>query len=155
MPTTTYWLDANVFIEAKNVAAGTIRSPKMVYEEITDSESHKDELARWAMTPRESGLFVAPAPQVQVMYRTVADHVYSCHDQPHYAEFLRGADGWLIAHALHANGVVVSHETRRKPNARKIRVPNICASLDVPCIDTYQMLRTLGAAFAVGAGSGK
>jgi hypothetical protein len=171
MPTQTHWLDANVFIEAKNgaygfdicpgfwsfldsqVALGAIRSPKMVYHELTDSDGHRDELARWIMGRREVGLCVAPTQEVQEAYRRVVDYVCANNAQPFFVEFLRGADGWLVAHALVGKGVVVTHEARWRPNSKKIRIPQVCAAFDVPCIDTYRMLRDLKAEFSMASGS--
>jgi Domain of unknown function (DUF4411) len=60
---------------------------------------------------------------------------------------MSGADPWLIAHANNTKGVVVSHESNRHPNAKKVRIPDVCAALGVSCIDTYEMLDRLGAEF--------
>ncbi len=78
-----YWLDTNVFIQAKNgpykfkvfgvfwaflheqIEAGTIRCPKMVYQEIVNNEEPRDDLANWIKTRRQSGLFVDPNADVQ------------------------------------------------------------------------------------------
>lgn len=165
MPTVIHWLDTNVFIQAKNgpyrfkvapgfwafldeqASKGNIRCPKMVYDELIDNEEPRDELALWIKNRRQSGLFVAATHPVQVVMRTVADHVSGKYQQHHAAEFLRGADPWLVAHALHSKGVVVTHESDRKLNAKKVRIPNICAELRVPCINTYEMLDKLGAEF--------
>src|SRR2546429_8670541 len=88
-----YWLDTNVFIQAKNgpykfkvfgvfwaflheqIEAGTIRCPKMVYQEIVNNEEPRDNLANWIKTRRQSGLFVDPNADVQNAMTTVADHV--------------------------------------------------------------------------------
>src|SRR2546426_1333111 len=87
-----YWLDTNVFIQAKNgpykfkvfgvfwaflqeqIEAGTIRCPKMVYQEIVNNEEPRDDLANWIKTRRQSGLFVDPNADVQNAMTTVADH---------------------------------------------------------------------------------
>lgn len=170
MPTVIYWLDTNVFIQAKNgpyrftvapgfwvfldeqSSAGNIRCPKMVYDELIKNESPRDGLALWVKNRRQSGLFVSATRPVQNAMRTVADHIYAKYQQHHVAEFLRGADPWLIAHALHSKGTVVTHESDRKPNAKKVRIPNVCGELHVPCINTYEMLESLGAEFGTTNG---
>jgi hypothetical protein len=64
--------------------------------------------------------------------------------KPHQvAEFLRGADGWVIAAALATEGVVVTMETERSHKS-KIKLPTVAKIFDVRCIDTYVMLRELG-----------
>lgn len=163
--TPPYWLDSNVFIQAKNgpykfktfgvfwaflheqINAGTIRCPKMVYQEIVTNEEPGDDLAKWIKTRRQSGLFVEPDSDVQKAMQKVADYVMENYEQQHAAEFLSGADPWLIAHAIQTNGVVVTHESNRHPNAKKVRIPDVCAALGVSCINTYEMLDRLGADF--------
>ena len=58
-----------------------------------------------------------------------------------------GADPWLIAHAIHNRGVVVTHESTKHPQAKAARIPDVCDAFKVPCIDTYEMLDRLGADF--------
>jgi Domain of unknown function (DUF4411) len=169
----THWLDSNVFIQAKNgpykfktfgvfwafldehINAGAIRCPKMVYQEIVTNEEPGDDLAKWMKTRRQSGLFVEPNPDVQKLMQKVADYVVGNYEQHHAAEFLSGADPWLIAHALHTKSVVVTHESNRHPNAKKVRIPDVCAALGVSCIDTYEMLDRLGADFKATGNKGK
>jgi hypothetical protein len=120
----------------------------MVYDEIVKGETPTDELAQWIKSRRQSGLFVPPDRHVQeAEMRTVADYVQSKYEQYHVADFLGGADPWLIAHALNTGGVVVTHESRRHPNAKKVRIPDVCAALHVRCNNVFDMLETLGADF--------
>jgi hypothetical protein len=160
-----YWLDTNVFIQAKNgpykfrvfgvswaflheqIEAGLIRCPRMVYQEIVNNEQPRDELANWIKTRRQSGLFVDPNAEVQKAMKTVADHVIGNYEQQHAGHFLSGADPWLIAHAIHSEGVVVTHESARRPQAKAARIPDVCDAFKVPCIDMYEMLDRLGANF--------
>ena len=169
MPTVIHWLDTNVFIQAKNgpyrfkvapgfwafldeqIHAGNIRCPKMVYDELITNEAPRDDLALWVKNRRQSGLFVPATRPVQKVMSTVADHVVGKYQQHQAAEFLRGADPWLIAHALYSKGVVVTHESDRKFNAKKVRIPNVCGDLHVSCVDTYEMLERLGAEFGTAS----
>ena len=171
-----HWIDSSVFIEAKNgpyrfnvvgmfwafldtqIAAGTIRCPKLVYDEIVGNEAAKDELAKWVKARRRSGLFVAPDRHVQTAMGTVADYVQANYESHHAADFLRGADPWLIAHALHSNGIVVTHESKRPANVKKgrVRIPQVSGVLGVRCINMYDMLEALGADFrATGQKQGR
>ncbi|MGA8617249.1 MAG: DUF4411 family protein [Candidatus Sulfotelmatobacter sp.] len=161
----TYWLDTNVFIQAKNglykfkvfgvfwaflheqIGAGAIRCPKMVYQEIVNNEEPLDDLATWIKARRQSGLFVDANPDVQRAMNTVADYVMEKYERQHAGHFLSGADPWLIAYAIHCKGVVVTHESSKHPQAKAARIPDVCDGFNVPCIDVYEMLDRLGADF--------
>ena len=163
--TPIYWLDTNVFIQAKNgpykfrvfgvfwaflheqVGAGTIRCPKMVYQEIVNNEEPLDDLATWIKARRQSGLFVEANADVQKAMNVVADYVMEKYEQQHAGHFLSGADPWLIAHAIQSKGVVVTHESTKHPQAKAARIPDVCDALNVPCIDTYELLERLKADF--------
>jgi hypothetical protein len=119
----------------------------MVYQEIVTNEEPGDDLAKWMKTRRQSGLFVDSDADVQKAMQNVADYVVGNYEQQHAAEFLSGADPWLVAHAIHTKGVVVTHESNRHPNAKKVRIPDVCAALRVSCINVYEMLDRLGADF--------
>lgn len=159
MKTFIYWLDANVFIQARNgpysftlvppfwaflceqLEQGTIKCPKMVYDELIDGN---DDLAAWFKPRREKGLCHHPTETVQQCYSTVANHIATRYKPHQAAEFLIGADGWLIAHAMDGDGVVVTQESDRSHRS-KIKIPTICKVFGVRCMDTYQMLGALGA----------
>src|SRR5437879_13451319 len=98
-----------------------------------------DDLANWIKTRRQSGLFVDPTPDVQSAMKTVADHVMGNYEQQHAGEFLSGADPWLVAHAIDSKGVVVTHESARHPQAKRVRIPDVCDAFTVTRIDTYEM----------------
>lgn len=154
-----YWLDANVFIQAKNgpygfglvpqfwtflseqLAQGTIRCPKMVYDELIDG---KDDLAAWFKPRREKGLCNNANETVQQCFSAVANHVAMKFKPHQVAEFLIGADGWLIAHAMDGDGVVVTQESDRSHKS-KIKIPTMCKVFGVRCMNTYEMLNSLGA----------
>lgn len=156
-----YWLDADVYIQAKNgpypfelvpkfwaflaeqLDYGTIKSPKMVYEEITAGD---DLLSKWAKRRRSSGLCAKTTKDVQDCFKKIANHV---HTKPSYRPqqaivFLNGGDGWVIAHAMATNGIVVTQESDKKKSS-KIKVPTVCRDFGIKCINTYEMLRLLGA----------
>lgn len=152
-----YWLDADVYIQAKNgpykferipgfwvflaqqFDNGNIKSPKRVYDELTDGS---DVLASWCRRMRDRGLSVKADKDVQHCYRQIANHVHTKY-KPHQAnEFLKGGDGWVIAHAMATGGIVVAQESERSKKS-KIKVPTVCREFNVKCIGTYDMLDRL------------
>jgi hypothetical protein len=159
MKASIYWLDANVFIQAKNgpyafnlvpqfwvflsdqLEQGTIKCPKMVYDELIGGN---DDLASWFKPRREKGLCHHANESVQQCVTTIANYVVTKFKPHQAAEFLVGADGWLIAHAMSGDGVVVTQESDRSHRS-KIKVPTICKIFGIPCMNTYEMLRALGA----------
>lgn len=159
MTGTVYWLDANVFIQAKNgpyafnlvpkfwiflseqLDQGTIRCSKMVYDELIDGN---DELTAWFKPRKEKGLCHNANQTVQDCYTLIANHVATKFKPHQAAEFLVGADGWVIAHAMNGDGVVVTQESDKSHKA-KIKIPTICKVFGVRCIDTYRMLNALNA----------
>lgn len=93
---------------------------------------------------KSSGLFVAPDLEVQKWFGPIAVFVQGQYTAPQAAEFLRGADPWVIAHALENQGTVVTQEVLAPPGSRKVKIPNICAQFGVNCIGVYGALRKLG-----------
>jgi hypothetical protein len=66
--------------------------------------------------------------------------------KPAQSEVLgRGADAFVIAHAMADDGTVVTFESDKFPNSQKIRIPDICDHFDVPCINLRQLLIDLKA----------
>lgn len=127
----------------QQIQMGIIASSSRVFDEITPG----DDLFDWARNRRNSGLFVEPARVVQGVYGHIADHVQANYPSNQAAKFLRGADAWVIAHASITGGKVVTLEKRVPSNSTKPKIPNICDRFSIQTIDTYGMLRELGAAF--------
>lgn len=157
---TIYWVDSNVFIEAKagpykfNVAPSfwkhidgmlekkVIFSSEMVYKELI---GYGDDLSKWLKPRKQNGLCVPLNEDVELQFTTIANHVIHRYDQSNAADFLKGADGWIIAHALYTKGIVVSQESKHHPNAQKARIPDVCKHFNIKCIDMYEMLSQQGA----------
>jgi hypothetical protein len=51
------------------------------------------------------------------------------------------ADCYLIAHALAHGFTVVTFEKRAGPNSSKIKIPDVCAALNVKCIDLWALIQ--------------
>ena len=153
----SYWLDTDVLIQAKNkpykfdrvpqfwsfvdekLQTGEVRASSMNYKEWTDGT---DDLSEWCKRRKANGLAVKPSKDVQDCYQKVCDHVVSKYKPHQAAEFLKGADGWVIAHAMAEGGIVVTEEVRRTTKT-SVKVPIVCKALGVRCVDTYQMLDDL------------
>ena len=157
-----YYLDANVFIEAKNgpygmdivpsfwkllddqSEAGVICSSTMVYEELATGN---DELADWAKQRKNTDLFRDPCEDVQRIFNQIATYVQGRYPEHQAQRFLSGADAWVVAHAEVEDAVVVTHEALVNEHSEKPKIPNICKRFGVEWVNAYQMLRELGARF--------
>ena len=114
----------------------------LVYDELVAGV--QDDLALWIRESRRSGLVVEPDEEVQAALREIADYVNGNFMASRAATFLRGADPWVIAHALVSDGIVVTQEARVPANSTRVKIPNICTVFRVGSINTYRMLRELG-----------
>ena len=163
---TRYILDANVFIQAKNLhygfdfcpafwdwlveqnQAGNVASIEKVADEL---HAGADDLAEW-VGERGGDFFLRPDDTVVPALRTVSDWASGAGYQPAaIATFLQIADYWLIAHALALDCTVVTHEVPAD-TVRKIKIPNACIALGLRCMSPYEMLRRERARFVLGPG---
>lgn len=161
---TGYALDSNVFIQAKNshysfdfcpaywdwldgaFADGRVVSVSAVREELKDG---KDELADWVKARAEYFVDVdakgVASLAVLSTWATTADY-----RQAAVNEFLSAGDYYLIGHA-HAYGLtVVTHEVASPEGKKRIKIPDACAAVGVPCINPYEMLRAENVKFVLG-----
>ena len=67
------------------------------------------------------------------------------------AQFASAADGWLIAFAKVNKRTVVTQEAYAPGVKKAVKIPNVCVEFDVPCCDTFDMLRGVGEQFALKA----
>jgi len=160
-----YLLDANVFIQAKNLhygfdfcpafwdwlltenRAGQVFSIEKVGDEI---EAGGDDLAGWAAA-QGAGFFLAPDAAMLPSLATVSVWVSGQgYEAAAVNTFLQVADYYLVAHALAHKHTVVTHEVATD-SVRKIKIPNACIGLDIKCMTPYEMLRKERARFVLGA----
>lgn len=159
-----YLLDANVFIQAKNLhygldfcpafwdwllaenQAGRVFSVEKVGDEVRGGA---DELAAWAAA-RGGGLFLTPDPQILPSLPIVSAWVNGQQfEAAAINTFLQVADYYLVAHA-HAHGhTVVTHEVAAD-SVRRVKIPNVCIGLGIPCVTPFEMLRREHARFVLG-----
>lgn len=156
-----YWLDSDALITPKNgpygfdiapgfwefiegkITEGSIRSPAFVYDELVEGG---DELAAWAREQKSAALFVEPDQEVQLAMTDVASFVQGQYESSQAKLFLDGADPWVIACAKAHGGEVVTFEVSA-PASKKVKIPDVSRQFGVACVNTYQMLRSLGAKF--------
>jgi len=158
-----YLLDANVFIQAKNLhygfdfcpafwewlvlsnAQGKVFSIEKVRDEL---ETGNDELASWARE-RGEGFFLPPDVQVVAAFGTVSSWVIQQdYDPAAVNTFLQVADYYLIAHALAHGFVIVTHEVPASTR-KKVKIPNVCIGLGIRHMNPFDMLRREGAKFVL------
>lgn len=160
----TYLLDANVFIQAKNLhygldfcpafwdwlvdngGAGRVFSIDKVADEIAPGA---DELNEW-VRDRGYGLFVKTDATVAAQFGAVSTWATQQQYEPAaVSTFLQVADFYLIAHAIAGGHVVVTHEVPAN-SSKRIKIPNACIGLNVRFMTPYEMLRRERARFVLG-----
>jgi len=158
-----YLLDANVFIQAKNLhygldfcpafwdwlivqnAAGQVYSIERVEDEI---EAGADELAAWA-AKRGAALFLKPDAAILPALTKVSTWVTGQSYEPAAINtFLQVADYYLVAHALAHGQTVVTHE-KASTSTKKIKIPEPCIGLGIKCMTPFEMLRKERARFVL------
>jgi hypothetical protein len=159
-----YLLDANVFIQAKQLhygfdfcpafwswlihgnAQGKVFSIEKVGDEL---EAIADELSTWAKE-RGAAFFIPLNAAITPALATVAQWATSQHYDPSAVNtFLQVADYYLVAHALSGKHTVVTHEIP-SASARRIKIPDACIGLAIKHMTPYEMLRLERARFVLG-----
>jgi hypothetical protein len=99
---------------------------------------------------RGAGFFLPPDAAVVPSLTQVSSWANSqTYERAAIATFLQVADYWLISHALAHGFTVVTHEVPSE-SIRKIKIPNACIGLGLPCVSPYEMLRRERARFVLG-----
>lgn len=162
-----YLLDANVFIQAKNLhygfdfcpafwswverehANGRVFSVEGVFDELA---AGGDDLASWVHARR--GLFLRPdtdtVPSLTATSTWTSGQQY---DPAAVNTFLQVADYYLVAQAHALGFIVVTHEIAAN-SIKRIKIPDACIGLGVKCVTPYAMLRSERARFVL-AGPGR
>jgi Domain of unknown function (DUF4411) len=160
-----YLLDANVFIQAKNLhygldfcpafwewlivnnAAGRVFSIEKVGDEV---EAGDDELSEWA-EQRGPAFFLEPDPAILPALGTVSAWANGQNYEPTaIATFLQVADYYLVAHAFAHRHTVVTHEVASS-STKRIKIPNVCIGIRIRFMTPFEMLRRERARFVLGA----
>jgi hypothetical protein len=160
-----YLLDANIFIQAKNLhygldfcpafwewlIAGNTEQKVFSIEKVGDElAAVGDELANWA-AQRRLDFFLPPDAKLLPALSLVSAWATSQRYEPAaVSTFLQVADYYLVAHALAHAHVVVTHEIA-STSTKKIKIPDACIGLGIKCMTPYEMLRRERARFVLGA----
>lgn len=159
-----YLLDANVFIQAKNLHygldfcpafwnwlilnndAGNVFSIEKVGDEIA---AGGDDLSAWA-AQRATGFFLKPDAVLLPALGTVSNWASSQNYEPTAVNtFLQVADYYLVAYALAHGHTVVTHEIV-STSTKRIKIPNACIGLNIRVMTPYEMLRLERTRFILG-----
>lgn len=159
-----YLLDANVFIQAKNLhygfdfcsafwdwiiqqnGGGSVFSIEKVGDEIA---AGADELSVWAAALGD-GFFLKPdAGMLPALGQVSAWANGQRYEQAAINTFFQVADFYLVAHALAHGHTIVTHE-KAAPMAKQVKIPIACIGLGVRCITPFEMLRLERARFVLG-----
>lgn len=160
-----YLLDANVFIQAKNLhygfdfcpafwdwidrahSVGLVYSVDSVRTELIAGD---DELASWARKQAD-GFFLAPDQASVPSLQAVSTWANTSGYEPAaISTFLQVADYFLVAQAHALGYTVVTHEVV-SPSTRKIKIPNACIALSVRHSTPFGMLREGRARFVISS----
>jgi predicted nucleic acid-binding protein len=171
MEASTYVLDANVFIEAarryyafdlhsrfwdiliEHANSGVIESIDLIKTELEKGkgkDGEEDELIIWANGDFNHAFRTTDEEDVIESYGKIMSWVQS---QTQYteaakAQFANVPDGWLVAYALAKGRIVVTQEVLKPDIKIRVPIPNVCGQFNVRYIDTFVMLRELGAKLA-------
>jgi hypothetical protein len=157
-------LDANVFIEAHrryyafdicpgywtalagHHGAGRLCSIDRVRDELL---AQSDALSQWVQQLPGSFFEATGAPSVTAWFGRIIAWVQA---QSQFFLAAKGAfaaiaDGWLIAYAKAQGLVVATNEQSAPASKTRVKIPDVCSAFGVDYIDTFDMLRALGASF--------
>lgn len=126
----TVWEDLE-----KAVKDGWIISPEAVKRELL---AYDDEVAKWSKGM--DSFFYDPTDtvldRVATLMKTFPDLVNHSSDKDQ-------ADPYVVALAQDTGAVVVTEETSKRNN-KKAKIPSVCKTLDVECINLFGMFEKLG-----------
>ncbi len=156
-----YLLDANIFIQAKNLHYGMDFCPafwdwiiksnakKKLFsiEKVEDElKAIEDDLSKWAK--KRGNIFFLKPDELVLQALAEISRWINKQDYESGAKniFLQGADYYLIAQAKSKQYTIVTHEIP-SDSKKKIKIPNVCIGLQIKYITPYEMLRKEKAQF--------
>lgn len=150
-----YLLDANVFIAAKRLHYGFDFCPgywdwllqanqqKLVFcvERVVDElTGSKDDLSKWIKSNRKR-LLMPMDQNAAGRLEQVALWANTRYTPDAVAQFLQTADFQLVGQALAGSHTVVTYE-KPSDTVKRVKIPDVCRALNVPCISPFELLRT-------------
>lgn len=154
-----YCLDTNILIEAWTKHYSMDLCPD--YWEIVDDLARKDRIFCTMEVKREIektddklSRWIGERPH---LFRELTEQVFSnlkrIYKNPanirlvDSSKFRSAADPWVIAHAMAENAIVVTKEGFESKPTNRIKIPNVCHALGVPCIDEFKFVSEVGIRF--------
>lgn len=127
----------------RNFGAGSLVSIKPLDE----LKEGNDALTEWAKNRFRFFRDIADGATIQAMGE-IADWVkQQGYRQSAVDEFLGIADYFLVAYAAAHGLTVLTHELPRPESKKRVLIPDVCRAFGVDYVDTFTMMRALGARF--------
>lgn len=160
-----YLLDANIFIQAKNLhygfdfcpafwkwlvrqnKGGIVGSLGSVKKELLDGN---DELTDWVKNEGKNLFIDIDAPTVQKFSDISLWLSNQNYESAEIKTFSEAADFQLVAYALAHGCKIVTHEAFEGGATKKVKIPDVCEGFEVDCMLPYKMLRDEQARFVLG-----
>ena len=151
-----YCLDTNVLIEAWNKHYSMDLCPQ--YWDILDQLAEQGRIFCTMEVKRElektDDALYAWAKEHPHLFREVDEATQEClikimHSHPKLVDNIKGrslADPWVIAHAKATGAVLVTKESFSN-SAKRIKIPDVCATYGVRCVDEFVFLTQAGIRF--------
>ena len=155
-----YLIDSNVFMQAANSyyafdlvpafwtwVEGKLGTDLFTIEPVKEEVlAQNDALATWFKSVDDpSWVLDVESDGIQLQMPVITQH---CVDYGYklngISKFLSGADPWVIACAREMNWNVVTHEEPNPMTKKRVKIPDVCASLGVKHVTGFKMLRDLG-----------
>ena len=164
---TGYLIDSDVLITAKNRyyafsicpgfwksilnrhTQGMLHSIDRVRQELLLGRND-DDLVQWVRAEVPDDFFLASdGSEVVDAFTKIMLWVtrHTQYQDEAKAKFATGADGWLVAHAVTTEKIVVTNEQPRPKARSAIKLPDVCDAFSVKYEDTFSMLHNLGVQF--------
>lgn len=118
------------------------------HEEVhTELRNWKHPRLNWYLNHVTPGQILASDREELDAYQAVSKWVVGKHQPPYKSSavdaFLNVADSWIVASAHRHRATIVTNEKPAPESKRKIKIPDVAAQFNVPCINTLDFLRVL------------
>jgi hypothetical protein len=164
VPTRTYLLDTNVFVEAHRRYYGfdicpgfwvwllhhQVANRVLSIDRVRQELKTGDALDQWIKDTAPSDLFHSTQDAAVIAH--FGSMMAWVQDEAQFtpaakAEFAQVADGWLAAFAKAHGHTLVTHEEFAATAKKRVPLPNVCKQFRIEYQDTFVMLRELEARF--------
>ena len=162
-----YLLDTDVFIQAANMHYGFDICP--AFWDWIDRLHHQNkifsipqvrneiligrgELIAW-VSDRDSLFVPVEDGKTYESLALLSSWAEANYKRAYQEEFFAAADFYLVGYAHAHNHTVVTHE--KYSTGLKVKIPNACKAMDVPCINTWDLLKAERVRFILDGAAAK